>query len=85
VTYTIEILRSAQKQLLKIERQDQSRIIEAIRKLAENSRPSGSKKLSARSAFRIRTGSYRVIYEIHNDRLLVLVISIGHRRDVYRR
>lgn len=85
MTYKIEILRSAQKQLLKIESQDQSRVIEAIRKLAENPRPPGSKKLSARSALRIRIGSYRVIYEIHNDRLIVLVISIGHRRDVYRR
>ena len=84
VTYRVEILRSAQKQLAKIDRQDQSRIISAIRALANDPRPPGCKKLSGRPAWRIRIGTYRVIYEIHDDRLLVLVVTIGHRKDVYR-
>ena len=84
VTYRVEILRSAQKQLAKIDRQDQSRIISAIRALANDPRPPGCKKLSGRPAWRIRVGTYRVIYEIHDDRLLVLVVTIGHRKDVYR-
>jgi mRNA interferase RelE/StbE len=84
VTYTVEILRSAQKQLARIDQQDQSRIVTAIRELADNRSPPGSKKLSGRPAWRIRVGSYRVIYEVHDDRLLVLVITIGHRKDVYR-
>lgn len=84
MTYTIEILRSAQKQLSKVERKEQQRIIENIRKLADNPRPSGCKKLSARPAWRIRVGDYRVIYEIHDTHLTILVVTIGHRRDVYR-
>ena len=84
MTYAIEIIRSAQKQLSKIERQEQKRIIENIRNLAENPRPPGCKKLSGRSAWRIRIGAYRVIYEIYDDHLLVLVLTIGHRREAYR-
>jgi len=84
VTYAIEITRSAQKQLSKIERQEQKRIIENIRNLAENPRPQSCKKLSGRSAWRIRIGAYRVIYEIYDDHLLVLVLTIGHRREAYR-
>ena len=82
--YTIEILRSAQKQLSKIERRDQSRIIEAVQKLTETPRPPGCKKLSGRPAWRIRVGSYRVIYEVQDESLLILVIDIGHRREIYR-
>lgn len=85
MTHKIEILRSAQKQLSKIERKDQSRIIKAIRELAEEPRPQGSKKLSGRPAWRIRIGSYRVIYEIQDDHFLVLVVDIGHRREIYRK
>jgi mRNA interferase RelE/StbE len=85
VRYKIEILRSAQKQLSKIHYQQQNQIIENIRKLSENPRPSGCRKLSARPAWRIRIGDYRVIYEINDERLLVLVITIGHRKEAYRR
>jgi mRNA interferase RelE/StbE len=84
VTYRVEILRSAQKQLAKINPQDQARIIAAVRALADNPRPPGCKKLSGRPAWRIRSGQYRVIYEIHEGRLLVLVVAVGHRREVYR-
>ncbi len=82
--YTIEILRTARKQLERVEPQDQDRLISAILALAENPRPSGSKRLSGRLAWRIRVGAYRVIYEIHNDRLMILVVAVGHRREVYR-
>ena len=84
MSYTIEILRVAQKQLAKIDRQHQTRIIDAIRALADEPRPAGSKKLSGRPAWRIRIGSYRVIYEIHDDRLIVMIITIGDRKQVYR-
>jgi mRNA interferase RelE/StbE len=85
VRYKIEILRSAQKQLSKIQHQQQNQIIENIRKLSENPRPLCCKKLSGRPAWRIRIGDYRVIYEINDQRLLVLIITIGHRKDVYSR
>ncbi|HBA84474.1 MAG TPA: type II toxin-antitoxin system mRNA interferase toxin, RelE/StbE family [Verrucomicrobia bacterium] len=84
MSYSVEILRSAQKQLARIDRTQQNRIIDAIRGLAENPRPSGCKKLSGRSAWRIRIGSFRVIYELHEDRLLVLVVVIGDRKGIYR-
>ena len=84
MSYSIEILRVAQKQLAKIDRASQQRIIDGIRSLTEDPRPSGCKKLSGRPAWRIRIGPYRVIYEIHDDRLLVLVVAIGDRKDVYR-
>jgi len=84
VTYAVEILRSAQKQLSKINQQDQNRIISAVKALAEDPRPQGCKGLSGRPAWRIRIGSYRVLYEIHDDKLQVLVINLGHRREIYR-
>ncbi|MDT8424011.1 MAG: type II toxin-antitoxin system RelE/ParE family toxin [Desulfuromonadales bacterium] len=84
MSYALEILRSAQKQLAHIDRHDQLRIITAIRSLADEPHPAGSKKLSGRDAWRIRVGTYRIIYEIQHDRLLVVVVSIGHRREVYR-
>ena len=84
MTYAVDILRSAQKQLGKINRQDQSRIISAIQALSDTPRPQGCQKLSGRPAWRIRVVSYRIIYEIHDDKLLVLVVTIGHRREVYR-
>lgn len=84
MTYSLEILRPAQKQLGKINRQDQDRIISAIEELAGVPRPAGCKKLSGRPAWRIRIGSYRVIYEIQDEKLIVLVVEIGHRKDIYR-
>jgi mRNA interferase RelE/StbE len=84
MAYSILIERSAQKSLAKISQPFQNRIIEAIQSLADNPRPSGVKKLTGRDAWRLRISTYRVIYEIHDDKLVVLVISIGHRRDIYR-
>ncbi len=84
MTYSVEILRSAQKQLARIDRQDQSRIISAIQSLEDNPRPQGCQKLTGRQAWRIRVGAYRVIYEIRDNELLVLVVTLGHRRDAYR-
>lgn len=82
--YAIDILRVAQKQLARIDRRTQSSIIDAIHGLAMNPRPSGCIKLSGRPAWRIRVGVYRVIYEIHDARLVVIVIAIGHRKGIYR-
>jgi len=84
VSYAIEILRVAQKQLAKIDRAQQPRIIDAIRQLAADPRPAGCKKLSGRPAWRIRIGPSRVIYEIQDARLLLLVVAIGDRKRVYR-
>ncbi len=82
--YKLYIEKSAQKELSKIPHPDQTRIINAIQNLAEDPRPSGVKKLSGRDAWRIRVGKYRVIYEVHDDKLIILVISIGQRKDIYQ-
>lgn len=84
MTYSVEILPSAQKELGKINRQDQTRIIESIKLLSDNPRPAGCKKLAGRPAWRIRIGSYRVIYEIDDNHITVLVVAIGHRKEIYR-
>jgi len=82
--YQILIQRAAQKELMKITAPYRARVIQAIRELENNPRPIGTKKLTGRNAWRIRIGDYRVIYEIHDDRLIVIVVTIGHRREVYR-
>ena len=84
MTYSIEILRSAQKSLSKINHQDQERIISVVETLVNNPRPTGCKKLAGRPAWRIRIGAYRVIYEIQEDKLVIVVLDIGHRKEIYR-
>ena len=84
MTYAVTILRSAQKQLAKLDAQTRSRIASAIHALADDPRPPGCKKLTGRPAWRIRVGTYRVIYEIQDKELVVLVVTIGHRREVYQ-
>lgn len=84
MTYQVRIERPAQKALARIARPDQDRIIERIESLADEPRPSGVGKLTGRDAWRIRIGNYRVIYEIDDDCLVVLVVQIGHRGSVYR-
>jgi mRNA interferase RelE/StbE len=81
--YQIKIERKAQKKLAKISVPYYSNIKTAILSLAENPRPTGCKKLKGREAYRIRVSNYRIIYEVVDDALLVLVIDVGHRRDIY--
>ncbi|TAN37915.1 MAG: type II toxin-antitoxin system RelE/ParE family toxin [Verrucomicrobia bacterium] len=84
MTYAISILRSAQASLTTLAPTSQTRVITAIRKLAINPRPAGVKKLAGREAWRIRVGDYRIIYEINDAELTILVVDLGHRREIYR-
>ncbi len=84
MTYETFIERPAQRSLSKIPPTDQDRIIDAIRKLKSDPRPDGVQKLSGREAWRIRVGDYRIIYEINDEARSVLVVTLGHRREVYR-
>lgn len=84
MTYKISIRRKAQKQLIKIPTSDYKKVKAAIYDLANNPRPSESKKLKGRSGWRIRQGNYRVIYEIQDEQLIVLILDIGDRKDIYR-
>jgi len=82
--YEIEFRPSARKELRKLPHRDQVRLVRAVEKLAENPRPPGVKKLRGEDdLYRIRAGDYRIVYQIQDDRLVVLVVRIGHRRDVY--
>ena len=84
MTYTIAILRRAQKELSDLPQESYIRVRDAIRKLAEEPRPNGSKKLAGRTGWRIRVGVYRVVYEIDDPNHLTTIMHVGHRRDVYR-
>ena len=83
-SYSIEIKRSAARELAELPKQDRLRVIARIEQLAHDPRPSGSEKLSGRERYRVRQGDYRILYEIHDHVLLVMVVRIGHRREVYR-
>ena len=83
--FEILIKRSAAKEIEAISRKkDRQRIVRKIRQLAEDPRPPGSQKLSGRDRYRIRQGPYRIVYSIEDDRLIVYVVKVGHRSDVYR-
>ena len=83
--YKILVERYAQKQLMKLSIAEIPAIKEAIASLADNPRPSGCKKLKGEPAWRIRVGNYRVIYEIDDEKVIVIVITVCHRKDVYKR
>lgn len=84
--YRIDLAPAAQRQLAGLPAAVQGRLAIAIDRLAVDPRPRGVAKLAgtAPPAWRVRVGDYRIIYEIHDDRLLVLVIRIGDRASVYR-
>jgi len=82
--YTITISKTAQKQLDDIPDSAADKIIKAIRGLAHNPRPAGYKKLKGRDGYRIRKGQYRILYEISDSILIINVIAIGHRRNIYK-
>ncbi|SFD90624.1 mRNA interferase RelE/StbE [Actinopolyspora alba] len=85
MSYNIDITRNAQKTLANLDRQTRRRIEFAIDNLANEPRPDGCRKLSGVSdTWRIRVGQYRVLYTIKDHHLLVTVIELGHRREVYR-
>jgi mRNA interferase RelE/StbE len=71
--------------LSRIAKPYQDRLAVAIRCLADDPRPHGVKKLSGKNAWRIRVGDYRIIYEIKDSCLMILVVDIGHRNDIYRK
>jgi mRNA interferase RelE/StbE len=83
MNYRIAILRRAVKELFALPEHDRLRVQEEIRTLAGNPRPVGVKKLTGRDGYRIRSGHYRVIYEISDAQQTVTILHIGHRKDVY--
>jgi mRNA interferase RelE/StbE len=84
MSHAVSILRRAQRELEDLPQDVYRRVSVALRNLAGEPQPSGCRKLSGRDAWRIRVGDYRVIYEVDDRAKTVLVVHIGHRRDVYR-
>ncbi|MGA0557680.1 type II toxin-antitoxin system RelE family toxin [Larkinella sp. VNQ87] len=81
--YQVVLTRTAQKQLDKLSDAVAGPILEAMQSLAQNPRPPGCKKLKGRAGYRVRKGDYRIIYDVYDDVLVVEVVAIGHRRDIY--
>ncbi len=83
--YDIELTRDALRALAKLDRPTRRRVQGAIDKLADDPRPAGMIALrGVTGAYRIRVGDYRIVYTLHDDRLMVVVIDSGHRREIYR-
>lgn len=81
--WTVSFKQSVAKDLRAIHNADVRRILDRINSLAVNPRGEGCVKLAGQDRYRVRQGVYRIIYEIHDDRLVVLVIKVGHRSNVY--
>lgn len=81
--YKIEFRARVEKELRAIPRKDQLRILQRISGLSSHPRPPGSKKLSGQERYRLRQDDYRILYEIHDGRLLIVIVKVGNRRDVY--
>ena len=83
--YSVEISRTAEKQLRKLPRDDKLRVAKALVALGTDPYPQGCRKLMGYDdAFRIRVGVYRIIYSVSGRKLVVIILKIGHRKDVYR-
>jgi mRNA interferase RelE/StbE len=84
MAYQVTLTPHADRVIARLPKQVRSRIAQRLALLSDNPRPPGSIKLSGREEYRIRVGDYRIIYTIQDQRLIVLVIDVGHRGDIYR-
>jgi mRNA interferase RelE/StbE len=82
--YRVEVRRLAQRGLDKLPRTDFEAVIQSIRDLAETPRPRGMEKVKSTGLWRMRHGDYRIVYAIDDDSLLVIIVRVGHRREIYR-
>ncbi|HLI45400.1 MAG TPA: type II toxin-antitoxin system RelE/ParE family toxin [Acidimicrobiales bacterium] len=82
--YRVEVRPAALRALRKLDPTVRPRIEGAIALLAEDPRPPASRPLTGRPAYRVRVGDYRIIYTVHDDLLVIIVVTLGHRRDGYR-
>lgn len=82
--YKIEFKKTAAIELNSLPNREIKKIVVAINLLVENPRPTNSKKLSGSERYRLRIGDYRILYEIENQVLIIYIVKIAHRKDVYR-
>jgi mRNA interferase RelE/StbE len=82
--YRLQIKPSAVKELEALPAKERRRIVAKIRRLATDPRPPGSEKISGHELYRVRQGNYRILYSVEDAAFCLVVVKIGHRRDVYR-
>jgi mRNA interferase RelE/StbE len=82
--YELRFKNSVAKDLRALPRSDVAKVLERIDALRDDPRPPGSERLSAQERYRVRQGSYRILYEIEDQQVVVTVVKVGHRREVYR-
>ena len=85
VKYKIYIKPAAAKELEKVPKKVLLKIVGRIKRLSKNPRPFGCEKLSDEEKYRIRQGNYRIVYSIEDEKLFVIVVKIGHRKDIYKK
>ena len=81
--FTIKFEGRSFKELGRLKKEDRDRVLKAIKQLQVDPRPVGCRKLKNREGWRVRIGDYRVIYTIHDDELIILILKVGHRKEVY--
>lgn len=85
MSYRVELTAAAARQVRKLPRPTRNRVLDVLEELGENPRPHGAKKLvGEQTAWRLRVGDYRVIYDVFDDELIVSVVRAAHRREAYR-
>ena len=85
VTYEIEISRTAEEHLGALPRPDQERVARRMLALADDPFPRGSRKLTGyEDVYRVRVGRYRILYSVADRKLVIIILKVGHRKDVYR-
>jgi len=82
--YKIDIKKSAVKEISKLPTKELKRILKALELLADNPKPNGVIKLSGDEKFRLRIGNYRILYQIFDKKLTVIVVKVGRRKDIYK-
>ena len=84
-SFKVEVSATAEKQIRKLGRNDQIRVLRAIQALATETTRAGSRKVRGYDdVFRIRVGTFRILYRIEGLRLLIIILKVGHRREIYR-
>ena len=81
--YSLLFKESVAKDLRSVPKRDPARILKRVRALADEPRGEGSEKLSGQERYRVRQGSYRILYEVYDDRHEIVIVKVGHRRNVY--
>jgi len=81
--YSVEIKKSAVKEINKLPKNILKKILPKIHSLETEPRPTGSKKLSGKELYRIRIGQYRIVYQIIKNKLVVYIVKVGHRKNIY--